>query len=535
MDPVSLTLLSNTDPSTRCPATSSNVSDDKKKTETTPEQRIAYLRDAIHKPFPNLASVIRDLDALKDEVQSEHSLSQCHIHQLTHHIEEIRTSIHKESRDLLHIQQKWLSAGFDESLLSSDPEAVQFAVDSSLIYTVAMFKDAGSVLENNDIDIRNVDGKAFFKVEGQWVSYQEVVSKKIVYEESLGRFPGWNFVHPMGFIRKDSENYDTPYPIAKLSKEAHDHVRAEAAKMHDRPESPWILQAMTSSLGALKKTWITKNLVDRYPEHASFRLIDKDGNLYSMGTKLRPHEATDIFSFRCGSLLRTTDCKVATPDYEESKKFAERRVTSIPVTEDQFNKVIAFAQESNQGEGVRFNAARQNCTKFVQEVLRRADITVDTCVTFPSYIRSILPDLKDIPVIGKPLDWLVSKICWIATTVFRAIGELIPEPIKRGFHKIGIAIMEAAKKVAAVMWNWIAILMGGLNTNRTPKNREDTINNESRLTFFSRLVKSSRLLDPHLLDLYASHKLKEWQLLQPSTHVFHHCPHGFLVDPQVAD
>ena len=119
-------------------------------------------------------------------------------------------------KSLAKEQDKWVKAGFDRALVTSDPDAVHFAVSTKLIYTIAMYTQCAEMLEGEPLTIRNVGGVAHFKVEGEWVPYA-VFKDRIQYFPELEKFPDWNVVHPQGFVHRDRSDFDRVYPIARLN------------------------------------------------------------------------------------------------------------------------------------------------------------------------------------------------------------------------------------------------------------------------------------------------------------------------------
>ena len=201
-------------------------------------------------------------------------------------------------KTLLKTQKKWVGAGFNEGLVETDPEAVAYCVDTGLVFTLAMFRDAAA-LDGETAAVRFQNGKALFKVEQLWVTLEEL-KRRVPYSHEERRFIGWNCIHPDGFVRRDDTKYETLYPIAKLKPEVYDRILRQGKgfwagreEVDEGREKPFVLQVMTTGRPCFPQAWYSSNLDDHTPEHSSTRLIGPDGSVYSFGTKMRPVDANE--------------------------------------------------------------------------------------------------------------------------------------------------------------------------------------------------------------------------------------------------
>jgi hypothetical protein len=435
-------------------------------------------------------------------------------------------------RELFKEQKKWVDAGFDRRLVRTDPEAVHFAVSSKLIYTISMFEKSADILKGEPLTIRNDDGVALFKVEGEWVPYANF-KNKIQYSEKECRFVGWNFIHPQGFIPRDWAEYGQIYPIATITPEAYQKIKAHAEQFwsKDQPEvdhgieKGYILQVMTTGRDLLPNVWWAQNFKEHFPEHGSARLITPEGLVYSFGTKMRlPDEEVlcHVSSYLCTGISN-----VPTPDYEESRKADDRLMASLPVTKERFDSIIDFVNRANQG--ICFNFSRQNCVRFVEVLLRLSGMKVSIKTSVHELLRDMLPRLSDIPIIGKQLSAASTRIACVVASVFDTIGMVLgyvtPHPIKKIVEFAAGCVTNVLQRIEAVFWNGLGLILGA-SKSIVPESRAND-GNLKEVETFRQLIHWSDLFTPGAVSIYYVTKLKEWMVQQRNTVLFIKPEHGF--------
>lgn len=130
-------------------------------------------------------------------------------------------------KDKLSVVRNWVQAGYDRSVLETDPEGVQFVGEGDLTFSIKMYKDAHEQLLNSDIDIHIIEGKVHVKVEGEWCPVSDI-AKTIVFDPVEKKYTGWSYTHPTGFVFSDSMDWQELLPCAQLSGESLKAVQEQA-------------------------------------------------------------------------------------------------------------------------------------------------------------------------------------------------------------------------------------------------------------------------------------------------------------------
>ncbi len=496
-----------------------------------PHPNLVDIRDALKKMSREIAPFLADKDGDELHVQAN----------IVH--ETVTDCWERLCADpLLKEQEKWVAAGFDRALLVSDPEAVRFAVSTRLIHTISMFKKTADMLEGEVLDIRNEDGRALFKVEGEWLPYS-AFKDRIHYSDEECRFIGWNVIHPMGFIPRDWAEYGEIYPIAKVTPEAYRKLKAHAEQFWtaEQPEidpgceKGYILQVMTTGRDYLPNTWWAQNFKEHFPEHGSVRLITPEGFVYSFGTKMRLPDQE--FLSHPSSYLGVGISNVPTPDYEEPRRSDDRLMTSLPVSKERCEKILDFVSRANRG--ICFNFARQNCVRFVATVLGIAGVEVNIRTSVHELLSGIVPRLSDIPDIGTTLSAAVSRIACVAGSLFDKIstvlGYLLPTPLKMLGACVGRVVTSIAQRIEAVFWNGIGLCLLGASKSIVPEGRLAD-QNVPEVETFRQLLHWSDIGTPDAIPLYYVSKLKAWMRRQTTSLLYLKPEHGFCCfDPDRAD
>ena len=430
-------------------------------------------------------------------------------------------------------QEKWVAAGFERSLLTTDPEAVHFAVSSKLIYTISMFAKSAAFLEGEPMTIKAVDGSAYFKVEGEWRPYS-AFKDQIQYAEDQFKIVGWNFIHPLGFVHRDLTEYDSIYPIAKLNEAGIRATMAHAQKFwgENQPEidsgieKSCVLQVMTTGRDwdYLPKAWWANNLREHLPKHTSLRLMTPDGSLYSFGAKMGLQ--TDAFLCSPGHhQLGTGLATVPTPDYEESRRSDDRTMVAIPLSEGRAKQVLTFANEANKG--FSFNFLRQNCVRFADITMKLAGVKMSSHLSIEQFIADSLPRVSDIPYVGKGLVAVASSISRVVSPVFQFIGAManavMPYPIKLVWNIIRDGLDAVRSRIAAFVINGVSLMFLGANTSVVPEDLPKVSEVES----FRQLISWKDLLTPDAIQVYFSTELDRWLRAQHNVLVFPKPEYGF--------
>lgn len=452
-------------------------------------------------------------------------------HQAGVDIDELRflvESVHEvleepEIQEVLRMQRKALDAGFPALL--QDVKALRFAVQTKLLYSMQMFKNAGNILEDNDIDVRVDDaGQVLFKKEGQFVPFSEIEAT-VRYSKEEGRFIGWTFVHPFGFIPKDPCCFEHPFPVAKLSKETLARVKEEASSFVSTSGAAssvpkeYIFQIITAG-NSYTENPLFRNLNAFLPEHASLRVITPTGELFSCGTKMDKKD--EEFILNIPQFLATRLTKAPCPDYAESYSYEERRITSIPITEENAQQLFSFMGELNKG--IPFCFPLQNCTRTVVSAASLIGEEIETRMLPREVVWKSLPSLTDIPYIGRLIEGVASVIQKVAAPIFKAfesIWKKIPEQIQAIISLPSDLWIEAQKKILSVIINIATIFFGSMTTIPVEaKERPPHLQGiPAGLQWFDQLLHWKDVFKEDAFVVYHSQKLREWQLKQASTKI----------------
>jgi len=439
-------------------------------------------------------------------------------------------------------QSKWIQAGFDPALVESDPDAVTFAINTKLIYTIKMFKMAGENLVDNDIDIQNRDGKAYFKVNGKWRSYEEI-KDTITYLPEEEKFDNWTFIHPFGFV----QSRDVLHPIAKVTPATYQGWLEQAQQLWQKIDEidqgkrkDYILQIVSTGRNYVPEdAWWSKNLADHFFEHASARIITPEGNMYSFGTKMSKQDQDHIFSNIPFRILKTANTKVTSPDYEEPRNCDTKRTTPIPLTKERAKDIINHINNLNRGSGSRFNYGRQNCTRDMLEVIHKAGIPLNGKVFFPTVLYKALPNIEDIPIIGaivRTIRQIWQIIAPIFEHIFGAFSYITPKPIHNAISTISTILSTIVHKILTIVINalfWVAGATQYLpRDEQDERSKEDTIDNDNRITSFSSFMKGFDIFNNETPYVYPSYTISHWQKEQANTLIEKNNETGFLITPR---
>jgi hypothetical protein len=426
-------------------------------------------------------------------------------------------------KEMWQVQKKWVEAGFEECIVETDPEAVAYAVQTGLVHTLAMFRDA-KALDGEPLTIRVLNGKVLFKVERQWLELKDFKGR-VSYSTQERRFIGWNYVHPDGFIRRDNTRYENLYPIARLNSDVYHRILYQAQgfwrgreDFDEGHEKPFVLQVITTGRPCFPDWWMLRNVDEHTPEHSSARLIGPDGSVYSFGTKMLPPGADRVTQVT--NILSTAQTHVSTPDYEESRSSHEKRVTSIALTEERFEAICRYVETA--AEGFPFNFATANCARLVTTLMTLAGVEVDVSMTPGEFLAGCLPTLSDVPLIGKPMSNVASAVALVAVPIIDLVSALlryiVPRCIQRAYSWVVQGVAHLLRIAGAFVTNLIALAVFGAGRTYIPEGTRYQPNRGAEgplaLPTATSLLTWKDLFRPGALMFNHALKLKQWQLAQ---------------------
>lgn len=278
---------------------------------------------------------------------------------------------------------------------------------------------------------------------------------------------------------------------------------------------------------------LLKNLNAQIPVHCGIRLIMSDGSVYSTGFGSTLQE--DTYNEGMRKYLGTINGQPTILDYEEFRRHQGRIVTSIPLgdacAKDILNQLNEYRQRS-----IRFNIIKQNCMRLGTNVLSMSGVDLNIQQEFGITLYRALPDLKSVPVIGKPLKDLHGRV----KNITDIISPKIPNFVKDFFNK---TIFFIPKKIGAFIANLIILAMGGIIASPTPSTNASPIadSNPNRLDYFERLDSFEKLytnlFDEQTSDIQHSAIFINWQLQQKSTdvHLYSGKPKMNILPPETEE
>lgn len=412
---------------------------------------------------------------------------------------------------------KWLKyTSFDPSLIASDLPSISFIAGTGLIHTMMLYVASSDMLEGDPITVRNINGCAHIKKDGVWTAVNELGIKPLFDQKGqFLKFDGWTFVHPNGFIPQDISRWENikEFPIAILKPEKLAEIRHKARA---RDDQPYILQPIVTDEGAIPDFRLLSNLRNMMGKHVHALIIDKKGQIFSVGIMFEDDEMQFLIGGLKTVLGSTANAKIYGVDYDLSRTKCTHHTTFIPMNARQANKAFAYINSTNAGEGLRMNFIRQNCARFVLGLLHTVGHAPNIQVSAKTMIWGMLPSFQDMPLIGKPMQLVAQKIAKLTKPIF--------DESKRIWRRSPLWVRKSYKTLREVMWyvpNRLGtffislaalLLLGGTRgSDMIAPPQGSAVDNERKLANFQRLFDSfGDLFDEKRTTSYAPFKLIEW-------------------------
>ncbi len=339
------------------------------------------------------------------------------------------------------LAKKWESLGLPASVLQYHSDCVRFLIESKLVFDIVGFKETCGDANVHDIKL-DTDGHPMIKMQGRFVRW-ETIARELEYDPKTDKVKSrgyagnivqaWSYFHPQGLVPIDRFNYDEVFPVYELPQGEYDRLLALSKKFYeDNPEKDpgipkdCIVQFFTSPRRqGIPEHPLLANLHRNAPVHIGVRLITADRKVYSFGYQMPSEEQQFVLSNFLSTFLATAETKVSMRDYEEFRDHEGRITTSIPLSSQRSQNIIAFLNSLNDKQ-LRFQFTRQNCSSLMQEVMQRAGYEVKIRTTAKAILLDALPYLNQFPVIGG----LVGKVETCAMRILKALPKFISKPIK---------------------------------------------------------------------------------------------------------
>lgn len=387
----------------------------------------------------------------------------------------------------------WRQCQLPEKLIITAADFVEFAIDSGLAYSLAWLDAAAHI---------QIDGQGVpsIKVEGVWTSWN-TLKKQIFYDREKKQLTSKNNQHcfyiytsQRGLVPVDRGSYSL-FPVHKLTPTEHQAIREAGLgfwKTHPEVDEgiskECVLQFVQTTREPFARNWLTENCLDAGSQHTGIRLVDIEGNLYSFGLKVSS-ELIEYVQAHPLSFLASGYGQVAFPDYEETRVYYYQRVTTVPITKERFESIVAFVNQVIEAKGIRFCQTKPNCNTFGVAIGRLAGLEIDTEMTLPEVLVAGLPSIGQLPLIG--------RVVQAAQSVFAMISSYTPR-----------FVTYVPRKIVALTCNIILSVFGAMREGE-PVRRPEKIGEFVR---FSRLINSVYdLFDEEKIKMNHSYKMVAWQ------------------------
>ena len=397
------------------------------------------------------------------------------------------------------LKKKWTIFNFPQELVDSAPDCVAFLLKSGMAYLMAMFQDTSI----EPAILLGYNNEPLIQFEGERLAWNQIKQKICLHEGSVVSVRDhsvvYNYIWPSGFVQKDPF-IKKLYPICTLSKQTRARLQNHAqnffkdeGEVDPGQEKPCVLQLVSMTKQVIPKNFLTENFVNTFPEHTAVRLVDSTGDLYSFGIQVSK-ELERYAETSCCGFLATGYSHVVTPDYEESRPYDERFVTSIPITQKRFDAISDFTNAVAKSPGMRFCLTRQNCTSFTKHIAALAGLSIDCTMSVPGYLHALTPSF------GKILGF--AKVHTLVTRIFSSITFHKKLPVK--------VLMQGVRTIVllpvTVSFTLFLRLFGAKEEVQIQKKGKHQLTNFSRhINSFSDYFRSETLLFDH------SYKLTQWQ------------------------
>lgn len=449
----------------------------------------------------------------------------------------------------------WLKdIGLTAQTILDYPDFMEFFFKSWTVFYMGLMRYSSDERRNLHILKQDKDGHPLLLTMGKWVPWRKI-NQELEYNEATDRLyeranpsQGWNYDSFQGLVRKDRTDYPEIYPIDELNQTKYEKLLEHAKKFYTvnpdlDPQAP--KTAVFQIASTYRKSfmnvhaadaWYAKNVLKNIPTHITVRLIDKDRKVYSFGIEPKRDVFAQILKKKPFHLLKTIYTKIATIDLEESKEFETRMVTSIALSDSQAQSILKRVNELNQ-KTIRFNFMKQNCSKLGSELLATIGIDVPCRINLAEFFWNFVPDLQDVPYVGKPLHFIREIICTVANAIFSLYAFCVPECVQRAINFVATCVFmlpnALLSKISTIIANIFIYNLGAdLEFSPLAEGREDVRESSHRIVDFTRPIRSWQdFFRDDSADYNYSQKIVEWQKAQPSTfvHKFENKPKLYMI------
>lgn len=274
---------------------------------------------------------------------------------------------------------QWDRMGLRRKWFIQDPEGVQTLFSTRLIYPIVGFREDSPHIAPS---LRSISGKIHMMVQGKYVGVADKIKERFTFSSDGGgslveKKSGekWTYLGIKGLEPIDRWQHPSFEPVVQLGKgqmnQLRNYVQEDLKIQLD--DKTCFIQLVTNPRdlciepkGVREK--LKKNYKKNFPLHASIRLIDNDGKVYSTGFGSTHEE--DKKQEKMG-YFSTINGMPTILDYEEFRPHQGRITTTFAIHKERFTRVLDTIERDRRNT-VRFNIASQNCNTLALRYLHLA-------------------------------------------------------------------------------------------------------------------------------------------------------------------
>ena len=428
------------------------------------------------------------------------------------------TTIQKQAS----VCKTWNELGLDPSLLETDYESVQFLVKQRLIFSIIGFQHTSIAGQKQKLQID--DGKISILVNSTYTKVHELIGKFVFDKEQAQLIhtetkKSWNYLGTTGLTQIDQYNYNELVPVTKLSPKEMESLLNHAKKFDTSKNATCVLQVIThpEKTLPLPQTPLLHGLDFLSPFHVSLHLIDNQGNAYSTAFAEIPQEK-EVYKSKIHKLFATYNGIPCLIDYEEFRQHKMRVVTSIPLSQPEFDSCMDLLKKMKD-QTVRFNFCRQNCSAFCCEILKQAGIKLDNRLSLGQLVTRALPSPANYQIFQN-----IFSIWKHLEKNFRPIKTL-----RKVCHKVTYILFTPIRISAQFVTNLFLLMFGGGKGSSVPQGSYDgTFLHpiKSEISSIKELFSAKPTTIPHCGPII------KWQLKQKSTELYQYSGPKMDILPQ---
>ncbi|HSX03926.1 MAG TPA: hypothetical protein VLG76_04275 [Rhabdochlamydiaceae bacterium] len=300
------------------------------------------------------------------------------------------------------LAEKWVQVGLDNELLACNPDCAKKIIELRLHNPIHAWKGILYADKNSrqlEVLAEGTRQRALPFFNGLKIHWIEWKSKANSQEN-------WCCTSK-GFVKRRSCEWKNLESCSQLNSEQLKRARELSSRLlspNAKGDANCVLEILSAWNPGRRNFFITGIFdVYRSPQHPWARLIDKNGNIHSVG--FHPSKIINLFN-----LHQMAEGQFRSPDTFEGVNHLCKISTKIGISEQQFNELKSLI-ERYQYEKRKFNYLKPNCTSFMTDILHRVGFQVQTNMPASEFA------FRCVPLAVQPLFYPIfiplRKICGI--------------------------------------------------------------------------------------------------------------------------